>query len=151
MRRSSLTGTSSLFASVSRASSSSVAKATPRVAAIRDTYPRAILWKALAIESERDLERADEYRAVDALLLEAGERGKRIAVPAESLAALAARRPIVLAGGLTPENVGDTVREVRPWAVDVSSGVESAPAQKDRARVKAFILRAREAAVASRA
>jgi phosphoribosylanthranilate isomerase len=46
---------------------------------------------------------------------------------------------IVLAGGLKPENVADAVRAVRPYAVDVASGVESAPGQKDREKMAAFV------------
>lgn len=52
-------------------------------------------------------------------------------------------RPIVLSGGLNPDNVAQAVKAVRPWAVDVSSGVEAAPGIKDAARVAAFIARAK--------
>lgn len=47
--------------------------------------------------------------------------------------------PIILAGGLTPENVGEAIQTVRPYAVDVSSGVEAAPGRKDHAKIKAFV------------
>ena len=99
--------------------------------------------KAIRMKEGLVLEReAERYAGARALLLDAYRPGvpggtgeafdwKRIPV------ALAPR--IVLAGGLTPENVGDAVRQVHPWAVDVSGGVESAPGIKDTGKIERFM------------
>lgn len=56
---------------------------------------------------------------------------------------------VVVAGGLTPENVGEAIRILRPWGVDVASGVEAAPGRKDPERVRAFVRAVRVADGAS--
>jgi len=103
--------------------------------------------KAIRVSDAESLKQLANYQT-DAFLLDAyskhglGGTGETfnwdLAVAAQKFG-----KPIFLAGGLTPENVAEAVRKVRPFAVDVSSGVESAPGKKDHARVKAFIAAAK--------
>ena len=67
-------------------------------------------------------------------------------VPDPRLAVPLAFARVVLAGGLTPENVGEAVRLVRPFAVDVASGVEAAPGKKDSEKMRRLVANARAAA-----
>lgn len=129
------------------------------VARIREAGPWRV-WKAVRIRGGEDaageLRRAiDRYGGViDGLLLDAwhpelpGGTGRPF--PWEEVAAARDEVPggvdVVAAGGLTPANVAEAIRILRPDVVDVSSGVERAPGQKDPALVEAFVARAREAA-----
>ena len=108
------------------------------------------VWKAFRIESSHSLKSLSQYADVDAWLLDSfvpGALGGTGATFNWTLAAEARSlgKPIILAGGLTPENVAQAVHQVRPFAVDVSSGVESEPGHKDPDRVRAFINAARQA------
>ncbi len=62
----------------------------------------------------------------------------------ERAAAIAANRPIILAGGLTPDNVGTAVRRVKPFGVDVSSGIEDRPGEKNAQAMQRFVAAVRE-------
>ena len=64
---------------------------------------------------------------------------------AESLQSLGL--PVIIAGGLNPDNIGDAVTEVMPWGIDVAGGVEAGPGKKDLDKVEKFVSRARNAAV----
>jgi phosphoribosylanthranilate isomerase len=70
--------------------------------------------------------------------------GSGVTADWSAAAALAEKYPLLLAGGLTPENVADAVRQVKPWGVDVASGVESEPGKKDAAKMSAFVKAVRE-------
>lgn len=107
----------------------------------RDLEPWQVI-KALRVKNADSLVGADEY-PVDALLLDAwsgnqyGGSGKRF--DWDLLTDLNARVPLVLAGGLSPDNVAEAVARVRPFAVDVSSGVEESPGRKDHQKIINFI------------
>lgn len=79
------------------------------------------------------------------ILFEGARSGVGLKPDWDHAAQIARRTCLMLAGGLTPENVTDAIIHVRPWGVDVSTGVESGPGQKDPAKIAAFISAAREA------
>jgi phosphoribosylanthranilate isomerase len=65
--------------------------------------------------------------------------GSGVTADWSAAAELAKKYPLLLAGGLTPENVSEAIRQVRPWGVDVASGVESAPGEKDASKMNTFV------------
>jgi len=71
--------------------------------------------------------------------------GSGVTADWDGAAELAKKHPLLLAGGLTPENVAEAVRRVKPWGVDVASGVESAPGEKDARKMKVFVRAVRSA------
>jgi phosphoribosylanthranilate isomerase len=104
--------------------------------------------KTLKVAAGADLDGMAGYR-VAAFLLDSPSRWSegeaRPPIPWELAAAAARRHPVLLSAGLTPDNVADAVRRVRPYGVDVNSGVEARPGRKDEARVRRFVAAVREA------
>ena len=119
----------------------------PRFPAVSGTLTEFPIIRAVSIREAKDLEELEALTA-GALLLDhfdpklIGGTGKTI----DWTLARKAKRygPVVLAGGLTPANVAQAIREVRPFAVDVASGVESAPGKKDPGKLRAFFEAVRE-------
>ena len=121
--------------------------------ALREALGGASIVRVVHVDGEAALDRAAAVAVwADALVLDtrtAGRLGGTGITHDWSLSArivAATSRPVILAGGLTPRNVGEAVRLVRPFAVDVNSGVEDTTGSKDPARVRAFVTAARRAA-----
>jgi phosphoribosylanthranilate isomerase len=105
--------------------------------------------KAFRVAADFPLSTLDRFHDAFAFLLD-GSRGGQYGGTGTAADWNVARRAasshrIVLAGGLTPENVAAAIRAVRPYAVDVASGVETKPGKKDQAKVRAFIEEVRRA------
>jgi len=124
------------------------------VRAIRERFGGRV-WAAARTSGSLLPEWAEElFRAADAVLLDArvsgGLGGTGVTLEwralARSLEDLRGDTPVVLAGGLRPENVAEAIRLLAPDVVDVSSGVETAPGVKDHARMRAFVEAVRSAA-----
>ena len=114
----------------------------PTVGAAVAATGRAV-WKAIAIAGADDLAAIAAWPGADAYLLDAagparGGTGRPIDWTIAA-AAVAAGHRIVLAGGLNPRNVASAITAVHPWAVDVASGVERAPGDKDAIALHQFL------------
>lgn len=113
------------------------------------SFPRCRVIKAVRLKKQMSHSEACDAYQVSALLLDAyvpdrfGGTGHRCDWAQAAL--IAAQHRVILAGGLNPENVAEAVRQVRPYGVDVSSGVESKPGRKDPEKVARFIRAAKEA------
>lgn len=102
----------------------------------------------LSADSVTDSRMVTEFMALrygqpPVLLVDAAVKGlyggSGVTADWDRAAELAKQHPLLLAGGLTPENVADAVQQVKPWGVDVASGVESAPGEKDPEKMKRFV------------
>lgn len=126
-------------------------KETPqRIADIRKTYPTQKIIKAMPVADASDLDAARAYEPyADMLMFDAKPPadatlpgGNGIPFDWKILKNFRSEKPWILSGGLTPENVGQAIRESGAKMVDVSSGVESSPGKKDGQRIGQFIVRA---------
>jgi phosphoribosylanthranilate isomerase len=116
------------------------------VARLKRLFP---VIKAIRVKQSLAVGQLQTYRAATALLLD-GFDARRRGGTGKTFDWEIARRAkkygrVFLAGGLTPENVGEAIRAARPYAVDVCSGVEARPGKKDPARVKNLMRAVREA------
>jgi phosphoribosylanthranilate isomerase len=104
--------------------------------------------KAVAMENAESVKQAEQdFPGASGLLLDSHSKGKRGGSGMSFDWSLSSRieKPVWLAGGLNADNVTRAIQTVRPYAVDVSSGVESEPGIKDPARLKAFVKAVRQA------
>ncbi len=98
-----------------------------------------------AVTAETLSIRSVDAHAADIVMLDGPDPGAGITFDWDLVGGLVATHRILLAGGLRPDNVAEAVRRVRPWGVDVASGVEVDPGQKDPDLIARFIAEARAA------
>ena len=119
---------------------------------LREKMMDVCLIKAVSVKSEESFNEAiNESKFFDAILLDSYTPGKCGGTGlthnwkiSKQIRDAIHPKPIILAGGLNPENVKEAIQTVKPYAVDVSTGVESSPGIKDPAKVEAFIKNAKE-------
>jgi len=124
----------------------------PDTSILREKLPNIPLIKAINANSTNALELASEAsKSSDAILLDSPARGRYGGTGivhdwdlSKRIKQVIHPKHLILAGGLNPENVKDAIRIVQPYAVDVSTGVESRPGIKDPEKVLAFIQNAKE-------
>jgi len=98
-----------------------------------------------AVAAESPSVRTVDGHGADIVMLDAAVPGGGIPFEWSLVGDLVARHRILLAGGLRPDNVAEAIRTVRPWGVDVASGVETEPRHKDRDAIARFVAEARGA------
>ncbi len=109
------------------------------IAALRSAAPGCTVWKAFRVRSPADLEAASASTA-DLVLL---DNGYGTGEPFDWSLAGGVKRPYLLAGGLTPENIRSAIQTLHPWGLDISSGVET-DKQKDLNKILAAVAAARK-------
>ncbi len=123
-----------------------------KIEEFRKSFRRMIIIKVIPVVGESSIKLAKEYeRYVDAILLDTkgekrvGGTGKVHDWNISAKIVESCSKPVILAGGLTPENVEKAIRKVKPYGVDAESCFEKAPGEKDFSKIKRFIINARKA------
>jgi phosphoribosylanthranilate isomerase len=107
--------------------------------ALNGLLSRGVTWLQVLHGDDPLPERSGRETPTSVLLEAPGRGGRGIRADWDRAAELAREVPLILAGGLSPDNVAQAIRRVRPRGVDVSSGVERAPGVKDPARIERFL------------
>lgn len=127
-------------------------KKPPDISVLRENLPDTFLIRAITVKSKDALQTAvEEANFFDAVLIDSHFAGKHGGTGVTHDWSISRHireaihpKPLILAGGLNPKNVREAIQIVKPYAVDVSTGVESEPGVKDPEKVAAFIRNAKE-------